>query len=82
MDKRCTICGSRKTLDSKSPSICQFMCYWVLEGWLGWNARKQEVAIRDHRALMLFPDTLSYPKTIEAARMMGWHGRENAVGTF
>jgi hypothetical protein len=58
------------------------MCYWTLEGWIGWNARSKKVAIRDARAVSLFPDVLSYPKTIATARAMGWTGRENAVGTF
>lgn len=78
----CAICGSKKTVDDKSPQICQYLCYWTLEGWLGWNARKKEVVIRDARAVKLFPDRLSYPKTVATARMMGWQGREDAVGTF
>lgn len=82
MEPRCAICGSNKTADEKSPLLCQFFCFWTLEGWLGWNARTGKVAIRDARAMRLFPDRLSYPKTVATARLMGWTGRENAVGTF
>lgn len=78
----CAICGSKKTIDSKSPAICQFLCYWILEGWLGWNARTGVVVVRDSRAMQLVPDRLSYPRTIAYARAMGWTGRENVVGTF
>ena len=80
--EHCAICGSKKAVDAKSPAICQYLCYWILEGWLGWNARTRKVAIRDARAMRLMPDRLSYPKTIAAARGMGWTGQENAIGTF
>jgi hypothetical protein len=79
---RCAICGSKKAADDKSPAICQYFCYWTLEGWLGWNGRTRKVAIRDARAMAFVPDRLSYPKTIRAARTLGWMGEENAVGTF
>jgi hypothetical protein len=78
----CAICGSKRTVDEKSPAICQYLCYWTLQGWIGWNARLGEVAIRDARAMDLFPDRLSYPKMVATARIMGWTGRENFVGTF
>jgi hypothetical protein len=85
----CQICGSRKSLDEKQPGVCAFLCYWTLEGWLGWNAREQVVAVRDHRALRFVPthkkdkaSRISYPKMVAMARMLGWRGRENAVGTF
>jgi hypothetical protein len=78
---KCAICGSKKAVDDKSPAICQYLCYWTLEGWLGWNARTSKVAIRDWRAVALVPDRLSYPKMILAARAMGWAGEENAIGT-
>lgn len=82
MIPRCAICGSKKAVDTKSPTICYYLCYWTLEGWIGWNARRKEVAIRDARAVKLFPDVLSYPKTVATARAMGWTGREDVVGTF
>lgn len=82
MKPHCKICGSTKTIDAKSPALCQYLCYWILEGWLGWNSKLGEVKIADARAVSLFPDRLSYPKTIATARSMGWTGRENAVGTF
>jgi hypothetical protein len=82
MNDRCEICGCRATVDGEEPRVCQHLCYWILEGWLGWNARTQKVVVRDTRAMNLLPDRLSYPKTVAAARMMGWTGRENRVGTF
>lgn len=78
----CLICGSKRKADDKAPNLCYYMCYWLLEGWLGWNARTHKVAIRDQRALPFVPDGLSYPKTIAKARSLGWAGRENVVGTF
>ena len=82
MDHCCQICGCKKTVDEKSPELCQYLCYWILEGWTGWNARLGEVVIRDHRAMALYPDRLSYPKMVVEARILGWTGRENVVGTF
>lgn len=89
MERRCQICGSLKTLDSKEPALCVFLCYWQLEGWLGWNGREQVVAVRNQLALRFVPthkkdraSKISYPKMIALARMMGWRGRENVVGTF
>lgn len=89
MEPCCQICGSRKSLDTKQPGVCAFLCYWTLEGWLGWNGRDQVVAVRDSRALRFVPthkkdkaSKISYPKMIAIARVLGWRGRENAVGTF
>src|SRR5208337_4463337 len=78
----CAICGSKKTADGKSPKICHYLCYWILEGWIGFNARDNKVVIRDSRAVCLFPDVLSYPKTVRTARALGWIGREDIRGTF
>ncbi len=78
----CSICGCKKTADDKSPKICHYLCYWILEGWIGFNARMGKVVIRNARAVSLFPDVLSYPKTVRAARAMGWTGREDIRGTF
>jgi hypothetical protein len=78
----CQVCGSKRTADAKQPSLCYYMCYWLLEGWLGFNARTNKVAIRDQRAFQFVPDKLSYPKTIAKARSLGWRGRENVTGTF
>ncbi len=87
--ERCLICGSEKTMDEKAPALCYFGCFWTLEGWLGWNARTNVVAVRDQRALRFVPTSktdkaakISYPKMIAMARVMGWSGRENAVGPF
>jgi hypothetical protein len=84
MEPRCQICGSHKTADAKNPALCQYFCYWLLEGWLGWNARLQTHAVCDQRAqgFVGAPLSLTYPKLIALARMLGWHGRENVVGTF
>jgi hypothetical protein len=82
MEYCCAICGCKRTADAKSPRICHYLCYWILEGWIGFNARDNKVAIRDTRAVSLFPDVLSYPKTIRAARAMGWAGREDIRSTF
>jgi len=81
-DQCCAICGSRKTADDKDPAVCQYLCGWILEGWLGWNARTKKVAIRDARAVSLVSTRLSYPKMIRMARWLGWTGQENVVGTF
>jgi len=80
--QHCAICGSKKAVDDKSPAICQYLCYWILEGWLGWNARTRKVAIRNAHAIYLTSDRLSYPKMVRVARAMGWTGEENAIGTF
>jgi hypothetical protein len=85
----CAICGSKKTADEKTPELCQYFCFWTLEGWLGWNAKTAKVAVKDSRALRFVPTTkfdtaskISYPKMIRMARAMGWTGREDVRGTF
>ena len=72
----CQICGSTKTLGG---GLCQYMCFWVLEGWLGWNARSKKVAVRSCKAVRWAGAIISYPKLITAARLAGWMGRENTV---
>ncbi len=74
----CQICGSKKSLGG---NLCQHMCFWILEGWLGWNARTKQTAVMDRRAARFADAIISYPKLIAAAKSLGWTGRENA-GTF
>jgi hypothetical protein len=78
MAQVCSICGSKKA----NSGVCQFFCYWTLEGWLGWSGRKKMVVVRDVRAMMFLPGhsaaNLSYRKTIAKARAFGWRGQENA----
>lgn len=85
---RCQICGAAATADGGQPSVCRYLCFWTLEGWLGWNARTGKVAVRDQRALRFVPTgqgdpaaKISYPKMVAMARTMGWNGRKEA-GTF
>jgi len=51
----------------------------VLEGWLGYNARTKKVVVRNNAATQWAGATISYPKLIRTARMLGWSGQENAV---
>jgi hypothetical protein len=79
---RCAICGSIRPVSKKYPETCNRFCYWTFEGWIGWNARRRKVVIRDARALTLFAPRLSYPKAVATARMLGWTGKENVKGTI
>ncbi len=76
MKSKCQICGSTKSFGG---GLCQHLCYWILEGWLGFNARTKETAVMDQRALRFADVIISYPKLIASARILGWAGRETAV---
>jgi len=78
----CAICGSKRTM---SHGVCINQCYWILPGWIGYNAVLHEVTFLDSRALPLAklhrwnPKTKrvhapSFPRLIAAARAMGWQG--------
>jgi hypothetical protein len=77
----CQICGSTKTANDKA-AVCQYFCYWTLEGWLGWHGKRKMIAVRNVNAMLFTPGhvggKLSYPKMIAFARDLGWEGRENA----
>ena len=75
---KCAICGSTKTFGG---GLCYYMCYWSLEGWLGWNARTKMAVVRDQRAMRFVVTRISYPKMLVMARAMGWKGDKEA-GTF
>jgi hypothetical protein len=72
---KCQICGSTKTLGG---GLCYYLCYWVLEGWLGFNARTKKAAIRNQCAFRFVAFKISYPKMIVMARAMGWKGNKEA----
>jgi len=78
MNQVCSICGSKKF----NNGVCHYLCYWTLEGWLGWSGKKKMVVVRDVRAMMFLPGHsaahLSYRKMIAKARAFGWRGKENA----
>jgi hypothetical protein len=77
----CKICGSTKATDDPG-EVCNYLCYWQIEGWLGWNGKRKKVAIRDLRAMIFVPGhtagKVSYKRMIAMARDLGWNGRENA----
>jgi hypothetical protein len=80
MKPRCSICGSQNSLDGV---LCQHLCFWIVEEWVGWNARMNEVKFFNQLGLELWSmHRQSYPKMVRTARSMGWTGRENVVGTF
>jgi hypothetical protein len=81
----CAICGSKSSLGN---GLCYFGCYWILEGWVGFNARERSnpggtMYFANQSALKMWSfHRLSYPKMVRTARAMGWTGRENAKETM
>jgi len=74
---QCAVCGGKKTLGG---GLCVGLCYWILEGWLGWDGKRQRVKFADSRATKLWAlHRQSYPKLVRTARAMGWAGLENAA---
>lgn len=81
----CAVCGSSKALND---DLCYWGCYWLVEGWVGFNARDRhnsggKVVFRDHRALGLWAQhRQSYTKMISTARALGWQGVEGYTFTM
>jgi hypothetical protein len=74
--RKCAICGSIGTYDK---GLCVNMCRWTLEGWLGWNGRTKKQVMNSRVPAVLL--TLSYPKKVALARLLGWTGNENHTMT-
>ncbi len=83
----CALCGSKRTLGF---GVCANQCYWLLPGWVGYNAVLNEVKFVDARALPLAklhkwnPKTQrvtapSFPKIVSIARAAGWDGTPSSM---
>jgi len=76
------LCGSKRTIGF---GVCANQCFWLLTGWVGYNAVLNETVFVDYRALPLAklhkwnPTTKrvtapSFPKLVAMARAWGWTG--------
>lgn len=79
----CKVCGCKSTVGN---GVCKFLCNWILEGWIGWNARDGKVVVLTATAMKVATANghkrLSYPKMVALARSLGWTGCENPITTF
>ena len=73
----CAVCGGKKTFGG---GLCQNLCYWILEGWLGWDGKRSRMKFADSHATKLWAlHRQGYPALVKTARAMGWAGIENAA---
>ena len=83
----CTLCGSKRALRF---GVCVNQCFWMLPGWVGYNAVLNKIVFVDSRALPLAklhkwnPVTKrrsapSFLKLVAIARSMGWNGDTAAM---